>query len=482
MIKSRKKLLSRESSNDEYINIVHLGLGSFYRAFACNYYQKMNSRKPGSVGVAGVSLKTPHLITLLKAQGGLFTAIEKGQNCFQLKLIDMLKEVIFAPEDPGYVLKLLSKPEVSLVTLTVTEKGYCLIPQTGELDLKNPDIVFDLNNSGTPRSAIGYLTYALDLRRKKGFKPFTCMSCDNLQNNGRLLSKAIHTFAKEIDPNLNKWIDENCTFPSTMVDRIVPSITPSDITFLNNTCSYEDRALVVHEPYSYWVIQDSFVEGSKLEFEKSGVQLVSNVEPYEKMKLRCLNGSHSALAYLGFLSGFKTIFDTVSNSTFESFLKLLWKNEIIPTIAPPNDIILSDYVIELLTRYKNKNIEHLTEQIASDGSQKLPQRLLGTINDNLNLGRSITLLCESVAGWIRYTGGIDESGKSINVSDPMSERLLKIHTSNNKVKVIVEEYLAINEIFPTSLKSNIAFKTTLEEALSRQIKIGTIRSLEKVLR
>ena len=476
-----KVLLRRNHQSFQSINSIHLGLGAFYRAFCCDYFQKINALKKNSIKVLGVSLKTPHLVNKLKKQQGVFTAFEKGKEKTVSKKIDCIQELLFSQEDPKYLLKSLADKEVNLVTLTVTEKGYCLIPSSGKLNFNNPDIKNDLENPEDPKSVIGYLVYSLNLRKNKNLNPFTCLSCDNIPENGKVLFSAVLEFAKEIDFNLFNWIKEYGSFPSTMVDRIVPALTNNDLIDINKSMALQDNAPVIHEPYSLWVIDNKIDLKIKQIFKNSGVLFVDNVKQYEEMKLKCLNGTHSALAYLGYLSGYNTIFETICDKILLKFVKLLWINEILPTVDAPKNFILTNYIKELLDRYNNPNIEHLNKQIAMDGSQKLPQRILRTVEDNINNDTSFELLCEVISAWIRYTGGRDEIGEIIKVIDPYATEFLEIHENSKSTLDLIKSYLKIEKIFSKKLRNNANFVDTLYKSLSRQMKKGTIESLKEIL-
>ena len=477
----KKLILKREEPYKKSVNVIHFGLGNFYRAFACHYFQKMNENNKDLIRVMGVSLRTRKIITALERQNGLFTAFEKGLDRLNVRVFDSIHDVAFAPDDPSFLLEALARPGIVLVTLTITEKGYCLIPRSGKLDFNNSDIIHDLRYPDFPRTAIGFIVYGLKLRKKRGLSPFTCLSCDNLSSNGKVLYHAVRDFANMIDVELADWISSFCAFPSSMVDRIVPSISIEDAKLLGSKTPYLDFAPVIHEPYSFWVIENNFTEGVKFNFEEVGIKVVSDVAVFERLKLRCLNGSHSALAYLGYLSGFSTIFDSISDPMLEKFLHRLWKNEIIPTVVAPPNFDISNYINDLIARYKNANIQHLTKQIAMDGSQKLPQRILGTVEDNLKVNRSINLLCEVIAAWIRYTSGIDELGNKFEVNDPKAEDFSKINASAKTSTELIERYLIIDEIFSSELKGNNYFRLVLEGALIRQKAVGTLLSLEKAI-
>ena len=464
------------------VNIVHFGIGAFFRAFCCSYFEKMNCISPASARVMAVSLISADTAYKLSDQGGTFTAVEKSSKGAKAKTIDVIQEPVFAPDSPEKILNMLASESVKLITLTVTEKGYCYHANSGKLDLKNSDIAHDLKNLMRPRSVIGYIAAGLKLRKEKGLRPFTCISCDNLPDNGSILKNAIVQFAQAIDLELSDWIANSGEFPSTMVDRIVPATSKTDIGMLSGVIAYKDVVPVFHEPYSLWVIEDNFTNKGEFPFDAVDIKLVKNVGKFEVMKLRCLNGTHSALAYLGYLSGYDTIFEVISKNIFQRYLERVWKFEILPTINPPDGFVLDCYIEELFERYSNPSIIHKTEQIAMDGSQKLPQRILNTVCDNVHKKRSIVYLCEAIAAWIRYSGGLDERGKKINVIDPLVEKFRVVHKIASNAAELVDFYLTLDVVFPKTLQTNELFRVSLEEALSRQMRYGTLGSLKEVLK
>jgi fructuronate reductase len=293
----------------------------------------------------------------------------------------------------------------------------------------------------------------LALRRSNGAAPFTVLSCDNLPDNGALTRRVVLEFARQLDPSLAIWIDQEARFPATMVDRITPATTKADIAKLEDLTGYHDPACVMHEPFRQWVIEDGFVGGDRPNWNNAGAQFVQNVAGFETMKLRCLNGTHSALAYLGYLAGFETISETVADPGFSKLLDRLWTQEIIPTVPQPEGEDLLAYCASLKVRYLNPAIAHRTWQIAMDGSQKLPQRLLGTIADNLAAGRSIAGLALAVAAWMRYVSGVDDAGDPIDVRDPMAEVL---RTASDAGKA--EALLDIPQVFDPEVASDPVFR------------------------
>ncbi|MFK7992516.1 MAG: mannitol dehydrogenase family protein [Granulosicoccus sp.] len=436
-------------TNRPQTGIVHLGLGAFFRAFGCIYVADAMASSGGDWGVVGVSLRSSSTRDALREQDWTYTAVSlnnDGENC---RIISVLNDVLVAPEDPAAVLDVMVSPSVHIVSMTVTEKGYCHNPATGELDIEHADIQHDLFSS-MPISAPGFIVRALQQRHRSGLGPFTVLTCDNLPENGELTRRVVLQLAKMIDPVLHDWIVEHCLFPSTMVDRITPATTESDIAHVKTLTGRYDAAPVMHEPFSQWVIEDTFVGGVRPDLAVAGVELVEDVTAYEIMKLRMLNGTHSALAYNGYLAGHETIADAMADPVFADYVRILW-DEIMPTVKAPPGVNLANYADALFDRFSNSKIQHRTWQIAMDGSQKLPQRLLGTLRENILAGRESPGLLLAVAAWMRYVSGIDESGQSIDVRDPMSLRLQELIALTDTSEQMVSSLLSVREIFSANM-------------------------------
>lgn len=435
------------------IGIVHLGLGAFFRAHGAVYIEEAMAVSGGDWGILGVSLRSPDIRDALNPQGGSYTALELAPEGPKARVIGSVQDVLYAPENPQSVLDAMADPAVRIVTLTVTEKGYCHAPATGRLNLDHPEIRHDLTHP-LPASAPGYLVRALQIRRAAGHAPFTVLTCDNLPSNGPLVRGLVLELAERIDPGLSAWIAEHARFPATMVDRIVPATTPDDIARVRALTGHDDAAPVVHEPFRQWVVEDDFVGGLRPDLGAVGVQLVRDVAPFELMKLRMLNGAHSALAYLGYLGGHRTIADSMADPPYQDFVRRLWANEIIPALTPPTGVDLSAYAAALEKRFSNPAVHHRTWQIAMDGSQKLPQRILGTLETNLAAGRDSLGLMLAVAAWMTYVGGIDEGGQKIDVRDPLADRLRALSVGPPETRVAA--LLSVREIFPPTLVPIIA--------------------------
>ncbi len=465
--------LARTSSHRPGVGIVHLGLGAFFRAHGAIYVEEAMAASGGDWGIVGVSLVNPTQRDRLAPQDFAYTALELGPDGETPRVIEVVQNVLVAREDPEAVLAAMAYPGVRIVTLTVTEKGYCHEPSTGRLNHQHPDIVHDLAHADAPRSAPGFLVRALARRRDDGLRPFTVLCCDNLPENGHVVRGVTIELARLIDPALADWIEAEGAFPSTMVDRIVPATKPEDVERLTALTGRLDLSPVMHEPFRQWVVEDRFVDGARPDLGAVGVQLVDDVTPFELMKLRMLNGTHSALAYLGYLAGHETVADTVGDAAFAGYARHLWTAEIIPTLAPPPGEDLGAYAEALLARYANPAIRHRTWQIAMDGSQKLPQRILGTIADNRAAGRPCPGLTLAVAGWMRYVGGTDENGAAIDVRDPLADRLKALSAGDAAARV--DALLGLTEIFPRPLAGDAGFRDDLVAAL-RRLEAGGARA------
>ena len=444
--------------------VVHLGLGAFYRAHGARYIADAISASGGNWGIIGVSLQRPDQRDRLAPQDFAYTAVEMAPEGLEPRVIEVVRDVLVASEDPGAVVAAMAGPAIRLVTLTVTEKGYCHVPATGRLNRDHPGIVHDLGDLSRPQTAPGFIVAALARRRETGAGPLTVMSCDNLPENGATLRHVVLEFAGLVDKDLAAWIEAGAAFPSTMVDCIVPATTDADIAHVAELTGFHDASPVMHEPFRQWVIEDRFA-GPMPDLAAAGAELVADVRPFELMKLRCLNGSHSALAYLGYLDGRETIGDTVAVPAFADFVATLWQREIIGSFAPPPGTDLSAYCAALLERYRNPAIRHRTWQIAMDGSQKLPQRLLGTVADNLAAGRPIACLATAVAGWMRYVSGTDLSGQPIDVRDPLAERLKAVQAGLTSAAARASSLLAVEAVFPPELAGDERFRDGVAGAL-----------------
>jgi len=448
--------LTRPESPRAAIGIVHLGLGAFFRAHGAIYVAEAMEASGGDWGILAASLQSPGTRDALKPQGYAYTALQAGPEGDTARVIDVIEDMIVAPEDPAALIAAMADPAVKIVTLTVTEKGYCHDPATGELNPAHPDIVHDLANP-LPKSAPGFLVRALAARQAAGLPPFTVLTCDNLPENGRVLRRVVLALARRVDPALADWIEAEGRFPATMVDRIVPATTDETRARVAATTGLHDAAPVIHEPFRQWVVEDDFVDGARPDLAAAGVELVDDVAPFELMKLRMLNGTHSPLAYLGYLAGHETIADCAADPVFAAYAQHLWQREIIPTLTPPPGTDLHAYADALLERYRNPAIRHRTWQIAMDGSQKLPQRILGTLADAQS---PCPGLCLAVAAWMRYVSGTDLAGQPIDVRDPLAAKLRRLSESGRTPAESVAALLSLRAVFSEDVANKIVAPVT----------------------
>ncbi len=462
--------------------IVHLGLGAFFRAHGALFTED-SLAEGGEWGIVGASLQRPDQRNRLVPQGGLYTTVEKDRTGSRARIVGCLLDILVAPEDPEALLRRMASPDTDIVTLTVTEKGYCHDPATGRLNPHHPDIRHDLDHPEAPRSAIGLVVGALARRHGAGLRPFTVATCDNLPGNGRLVAGLARDFAALRDDGLAAWIESTVPFPSSMVDRIVPAEAPGDADLAVSLTGLHDAAPVIHEPFRQWVLEDSFVDGRRPAWERVGVQFVTDIAAYEHIKLRMLNGSHSALAYLGYLGGHETIVDTVSDPTYAGFVQRFWCDDVVPVLPAPDGFDLGAYADQLLQRYANPAIRHRTWQIAMDGSQKLPQRLLSTIREDLERGRPFPCLALAVAGWMIYVGGVDEGGAAIDVRDPLAERFReRLDVAGPDPARRVGALLGIDAVFGRDLPANPVFVAAITGAYEALASLGARRAVADLAR
>ncbi|NOJ45289.1 mannitol dehydrogenase family protein [Bradyrhizobium archetypum] len=456
--------------------IVHLGIGAFHRAHQAVVIDDLLAGGAMDWGIVGASLRSPETRDALAPQDGLYTLAVRSGAGTDHRVIGSVLAIDVATEKPGQLIARLADPATRIVSLTVTEKGYCHTPQTGDLDERHPEIIHDLQNPGTPRSAIGFLVAALARRRIAGTAPFTVLSCDNLSANGHTVGRIVTQFAALRSRNLAKWIEAEVAFPSTMVDRIVPETTEADRTVISSALGMIDAWPVVTEPFTQWIVEDRFPAG-RPDFAAAGVQMVSDVTPFEHMKLRLLNASHSGLAYLGYLAGFETIAATMTDEHFAAFARQVMQDA-VPTLAMPEETDLAAYSSSLLQRFSNPALHHRTWQIAMDGSQKLPQRLLATMQDRLRLGLPINTHALAVAGWMRYVTGTDEQGRAIDVRDPLAAKLKALaERAGPAPERLAPALLEVDSIFG-ALGADPRMHSAVTEALTKLYALGARRAVQ----
>lgn len=461
--------------------IVHFGFGAFHRAHQALLTDRVLNAQGGDWGICEISLFSgDRLMSQLREQNHLYTVLEKGANGNQAIIVGAVKECLNAKLDSlAAIIEKFCEPQVAIVSLTITEKGYCIDPATGSLDVSNPHIIHDMQHPTEPHSAPGILVEALHRRRERGLSPFTVLSCDNIPDNGHVVKNAVLGMAEKRAAELAAWIQQHVSFPGTMVDRIVPAATEESLDEITRELGVADPCAISCEPFIQWVIEDNFVAG-RPQWEVAGVQMVDDVLPWEQMKLRMLNGSHSFLAYLGYLAGFQHISDCMQDSAFREAAYRLMINEQAPTLRITN-VDLSRYAASLIERFANPALKHRTWQIAMDGSQKLPQRMLEGIREHLTRGSDWPLLALGVAGWMRYVSGVDDAGATIDIRDPLSEKIrLLVESSSDAERV--SALLSLQEVFGTDLVKNPLFVQAIEQAWRRIAQHGAHQAVIDTLK
>ncbi|OUE56138.1 mannitol dehydrogenase family protein [Citrobacter amalonaticus] len=481
----QNKLLTAKATLPDYDRnrliprIVHLGFGAFHRAHQGVYTDILAAEHNSDWGYCEVNLiGGEQQIADLKQQDNLYTVAEMSADAWTARVVGVVKKALHAQVDGlESVLAAMCEPQVAIVSLTITEKGYCHSPATGQLMLDHPMIAADLQNPHQPKSAPGVVVEALARRKAAGLAAFTVMSCDNMPENGHVMRNVVTAYARAVDAELAAWIEQHVTFPSTMVDRIVPAVTADTLDKIENLTGVRDPAGVACEPFRQWVIEDNFVAG-RPQWEKAGAELVSDVIPFEEMKLRMLNGSHSFLAYLGYLAGYQHINDCMGDENYRVAARALMLNEQAPTLKVQG-VDLTRYADLLIERYSNPALHHRTWQIAMDGSQKLPQRMLDSVRWHLAHNSRFDLLALGVAGWMRYVGGVDEQGNAIEVNDPLLPVIQQAVQNSAEGESRVEALLAIEAIFGNELPQVALFTQAVKDAYQTLLAEGAKATVAK---
>lgn len=439
------------------IGIVHLGVGAFHRAHQAVYIDEVLANEP-DWAISGVSLHSRDVRDALRPQDGLYALALLGEQP-GLRVIGSIRELLCARDERVAVLARLADPAVRLLTLTITEKGYCLAGDG--LDFAHPEIVHDLASPDAPNGAIGYLVAGLRQRRRLGLAPYTVLSCDNLADNGGRLRRAVLQYAERIDDNLARWIEAEVAFPRSMVDSITPASDDALRERVAAQLGCVDAWPVQREAYAQWVIEDRFCNG-RPSFEKVGVTISDDIAGYDRAKLRLLNGPHSALAYLGSLLEIETVAEAMREPALARFVERLMREDIAPTLDAPRGFDPGAYIDAILERFRNPHIRHRLSQIAWDGSQKLPVRLFGTIADALTAGRPIDRLCLPVAAWMHFVRRQARNG--VALVDPLEQALSDIgRATTGDAQADVAAFMALDAVF-APLSGDARFVEALREA------------------
>jgi fructuronate reductase len=474
---SRNVLRPQYNRKGTRIGTVHFGPGAFHRAHQAYYFDRLLERD-GSRAICAVSLKTSSVRDALAPQDSLYTLMELDEAP-SARVIGAIRELLVAPEDPVAVSRRLATPETSLITITVTEKGYCL-NGGGELDFDHPDIAHDLRNPENPRSLIGWVVRGLELRRENGLAPYLVVCCDNLSNNGTTLRRAVLAFAARRNRALADWIEERTRFPRTMVDSITPATDAALRSRVEETLGLQDAWPIQRERFVQWVLEQSDF-ADQPDWASVGITLSSDVSAYERAKLRLLNGAHSTLAYLGLLAGLETVAQAMAQPALRSFVERLMRDDIQPTLHGQPSEELASYRQSILRRFENPAMRHHLAQIAWDGSQKLPIRILGTVADAIHARRPLQRLAFPIAAWMSFVRA--RAATSTAIVDPLAEQLATCgRGTTGDSRHDLPLFLALPGVFSADLAGNAEFVRALGNAydlLARRGPLDAIASAEQ---
>jgi fructuronate reductase len=419
----------RYDRNAQRCGIVHIGLGAFHRAHQAVYTDDAMNDGDCDWGIVGVSLRGAAVEAQMGPQDGLYTVRERQDNESHIRLIGAVRRILVAPQDPGAVVRAIAEPDTKIVTCTITETGYCR-GRDGRLDSALPDLASDLAADTPPKTIYGLLGRALSQRKNSGSPGLTLICCDNLADNGGQMAALLGEFIRATGPELLAWVDDHCRCPSTMVDRIVPATTDADREQTARDIGLRDEATINTEPFRQWVIEDSFA-GPRPRWEIGGAQFVHDVAPFETAKLRMLNGAHSALAYLGLARRYEFVHQAIADPTIRSLIEHLMRQEAAPSLQPAAGLDLDAYADSLLARFANKSLQHRLAQIAMDGSQKIPQRWLETLQIQNKKGQDCPALLQALAAWIVFL-----RAEVAQIGDPMAPTLMALWRQQGTLGIV----------------------------------------------
>ncbi|WP_427979595.1 mannitol dehydrogenase family protein [Acidocella sp.] len=430
-------------------------------------------------GIAAVSMTRPTVPNQLRPQDGLYTALERSAQGVKAEIIGTLNEIVHAPSDAVGLPRRIASPTTEIVTLTVTPTGYLLEPTTGRLQESHRDIQHDLRHPERPRSAVGAIAAGLAQIHAAGRKPPVFISCDNVSENGRTLQRAVANFAALRDDKLASWIESHVTFPGTMVDRIVPTLTHADHEDAERLTGLQDAAPVSMEPFAQWIIED--FQGARPRWDLAGARFVADARPFELAKLRLLNGTHMLLAYLGGLAGYKTIADTMSDPLFAAFAESFMLREQGMTLSmSPTE--LSGYVAQLTERLCNPAIRHDVSRIGRNGSTKMATRLVRPLRENLSAGRATPCAILTMAAWIRWFAPQGPKAPHLHVTDPRKDALSALFNETAADPLLqARRFLAQTEIFGPELPDHETIVQQLAASLEDLAKLPVREVLRRRL-
>jgi mannitol-1-phosphate/altronate dehydrogenase len=454
--------------------IAHLGLGNFHRSHQALYLHKLLQKKPQNWMIHAIGMRSGSipLINAMRSQDNLYTLTERSGTEDTIQVIGAIKEVSHGPSETESVIDTLSQKTIKIISMTVTEKGYCNTP-TGDLDTEDKLIKQDLLRGALPVTMLGYLFAIAEKRMSNAGEPFTVMSCDNLPGNGTFTQRLLLQFTELKNPKVARWIHENVSFPNSMVDRITPATTDALQPFIAKKFGIIDNCPVMSEAFIQWVLEDKFIAG-RPELEKVGVQFVPSVKPYEVLKTRMLNGAHSALSYVSYLMNYRNVDVAMRDPLIYEYLKCYMDEDITPTIPDLPGIDIEEYKVTLRKRFSNPAVSDQIQRIAMDGSTKIKMFIVPPLAQKLNEGGSIRWMVFALAAWCKYLSGVDEAGHTIEIIDPLQDELVG-HVPD------ASSLLSKHEIFGSEVAKNKRLLTELDTLLRSINNIGTKKTLQKLL-
>lgn len=462
-------------------SVVHIGVGGFHRAHQAVYLDELARTGESGWGLVGVGMHSPQVGEVLAAQDRLYLVVERGAEQDSARAVGAMTRYLLAAHEAEAVLDVLADERTRLVTLTITGTSYRIDSHTGEFDADDEHIAADLADPAHPKTVFGHLAEALARRRVAGTPPFTVLSCDNMQSNGRAARTALVSFTRLRDEqhggDLAEWIDEHVAFPSSMVDRITPNTSPEDRDAVVEQFGVDDRWPVITEPFTQWVVEDTFCNG-RPPLDRVGVQFVPDVTPYETMKTRLLNGSHTALGYLGYLAGYRTTDEVMADPVFRSYLTRMMAEEIAPHLPEVPGVDLSEYQATIVERLANPEMGDELLRLGRRGSTKIPNYLLPSIAAAAEHGTPSAMLCLAVAGWMRYLRGFDYAGEEVPVVGPMKELLVPLAREGGEEPGLL---LRERSVFG-DLAQDVEFASSVEVALRALEQQGPREVIEFYLR
>jgi fructuronate reductase len=451
--------------------IAHIGLGAFHRAHQAVYTDDALAAKGGDWRIVAISPRGTDVVDALAPQDGLYTVLTRRPDGTEARVIGCIAAAIAAAREPQRALAALADPAIRIVSITVTEKAYGILRASGRIDPAHPAIARDLADPRMPASPIGLIVEALRRRREAGTTPFAVLCCDNLPENGRLIRSAALDYAGRLDPALGDWIADAVAFPSTMVDRITPASTEETLREAERLTGLRDLGAVETEPFTQWVIEDDFPQGRPA-WEAGGALFVEDVEPYERMKLRMLNGSHSLIAYAGHLSGCRYVRDAMA---WVPLTRLVERNlaAAAATLAPLEAIEFSQYGHQLLERFGNPAIAHETYQIAMDGTEKLPHRHFLPAIETLERGGDISSFSFTTAAWMAYCAAAGRPDAAFELQDPRKDEIAAaVAAAGSDASALSAALHALPDLWPERLRDRPDWRSAVETRLSRMLREG----------